>query len=59
MALQLQTVAQLARLTPSDNGPKATIALLRIKERADKEREYQNFVGDLRQVAALLRRQAA
>jgi uracil-DNA glycosylase family protein len=34
-------------------------ALLRIKERADKEREYQNFVGDLRQVAALLRRQAA
>jgi uracil-DNA glycosylase family protein len=34
-------------------------ALLRIKERADKEREYRNFVGDLRQVAALLRRQAA
>jgi uracil-DNA glycosylase family protein len=34
-------------------------ALLRIRERADKEREYQNLVGDLRQVAALLRRQAA
>jgi uracil-DNA glycosylase len=34
-------------------------ALLRLKERADKEREYRNFVGDLRQVAALLRRQAA
>ena len=34
-------------------------ALLRIRERPDKEREYQNFVGDLRQVAALLRRQAA
>jgi hypothetical protein len=49
----------MARRIQSDNGPKATIALLRIKERADKEREYQNFVGDLRQVAALLRRQAA
>ena len=34
-------------------------ALLRIRERADKEREYRGFVGDLRQVAALLRRQAA
>jgi uracil-DNA glycosylase family protein len=34
-------------------------ALLRIRERADKDREYRGFVGDLRQVAALLRRQAA
>ncbi len=34
-------------------------ALLRIRERPDKEREYRGFVGDLRQVAALLRRQAA
>jgi DNA polymerase len=34
-------------------------ALLRIRERADKEREYRGFVGDLRKVAALLRRQAA
>jgi DNA polymerase len=34
-------------------------ALLRIRERADREREYRRFVGDLRQAAALLRRQAA
>jgi uracil-DNA glycosylase len=34
-------------------------ALLRIRDRPDREREYQNFVADLRQVAALLRRQAA
>ena len=34
-------------------------ALLRIRERADKEQAYRGFVGDLRQVAALLRRQAA
>jgi uracil-DNA glycosylase len=34
-------------------------ALLRITERADKEREYRGFVGDLRHVAALLRRHAA
>ena len=31
-------------------------ALLRIRERPDKEREYRSFVGDLRQAATLLRR---
>ncbi len=34
-------------------------ALLRIEERADKEREYHAFVADLRRAAASLRRRAA
>ena len=47
-----------------DNGARAFIslhpsALLRIEERADKEREYRAFVADLRRAAASLRRRAA
>ncbi len=34
-------------------------ALLRIEQRADKEREYRAFVADLRHAAASLRRRAA
>jgi hypothetical protein len=33
--------------------------LLRIEERAEKERAYRAFVADLRSAAALLRRRAA
>ena len=47
-----------------DDGARAFItvhpsALLRIEERADKEREYRAFVADLRSAAASLRRRAA
>ena len=47
-----------------DDGTRAFItihpsALLRIEERADKEREYHAFVADLRRAAASLRRRAA
>jgi uracil-DNA glycosylase family protein len=47
-----------------DNGTRAFItihpsALLRIEERAEKERAYRAFVADLRSAAALLRRRAA
>ena len=33
--------------------------LLRIKDEADKEREYRNFVADLRPVARILAKSAA
>jgi uracil-DNA glycosylase len=33
--------------------------LLRIRDEADKEREYRNFVADLRQAARLLANAAA
>jgi hypothetical protein len=57
-ALPLQTKASMARLTPADDGPKdgpkaTSLAALAKLENA-KEREHQNFVGDL---AALLLRQ--
>jgi uracil-DNA glycosylase len=47
-----------------DNGTRTFItihpsALLRIEERAEKERAYRAFVADLRSAAALLRRRAA
>jgi uracil-DNA glycosylase len=47
-----------------DDGTRAFItihpsALLRIEQRADKEREYRAFVADLRHAAASLRRRAA
>jgi uracil-DNA glycosylase family protein len=47
-----------------ENGTRAFItihpsALLRIEERADKEREFRAFVSDLRNAAASLRRRAA
>jgi DNA polymerase len=52
------------RVLSTDEGGPAIVtihpsALLRIKEAADKQREYQAFVADLRKAVALLRRLAA